>query len=567
MAASNGGAGRLLRRYGPIALVVVVIVGVIAFVGASGDDDDDDVQATGEEADASGLPLTFQEAEEQGRVDDIEWGDGCDTELGRIKIPLTDAAPCIEPWDESEGNGGATSQGVTEDEIVIALYKGEPDPLQQAIIEGAGADTDPNAIAQTATDYLRLLEDVYETYGRNLRIEVIEATGGPADATAALADAQKVIDLKPFAAVGGPPQTPAYWQELTNAGIVCVGGCSLAEPWDVIEENAPYLWPTGPNPDQADSHLLEMVGKQLVGKPVSFGGDEVNGQDRVFGWIQAETETGEYEARNDTFEQQFAEQYDGEIATRFTYIYDPSRSAEIASGAIARMKEAGVTTVILSVDPLIPGEITKEATAQNYFPEWVLGPSVLMDTTIFGRLTDQEQWSNMVGISLPAARAERELGDSYVVYEWYYGKAPLINSQAVQLPGPNTLLRGIHLAGPNLTPETFKQGLFRFPPGEQGLTYTYESWGDQLWDRTDYNGSDDVGALWWDAAATGEDETGNEGAGMVRYVDGGKRYLPGDWPTDPIPFFEEEESVTIYDTRPDAAPDYPPWPGSPAAGG
>jgi hypothetical protein len=53
---------------------------------------------------------------------------------------------------------------------------------------------------------------------------------------------------------------------------------------------------------------------------------------------------------------------------------------------------------------------------------------------------------------------------------------------------------------------------------------------------------------------------------MLRYVDGGKRFLPGDWPTEALPFFQEEGSVTIYTEAPDAGPDYPPWPGSPAAG-
>ena len=47
---------------------------------------------------SSDLPMTFQEAEEQG-VDDIDWGDGCDTDRGRIAIPVNNAAPCVEPWD------------------------------------------------------------------------------------------------------------------------------------------------------------------------------------------------------------------------------------------------------------------------------------------------------------------------------------------------------------------------------------------------------------------------------------------------------------------------------------
>jgi hypothetical protein len=568
---NSSGTNKMLRRYGPIALVVVVIVGVIVGVSVlgGGDDDDSDVAAT-ENGDGNGgsdLPVIFQEAEAEGRADEIDWGDGCDTELGRLKIPIADAAPCIEPFEEGADNGGATAQGVTEDEIVIALYQGEPDPLAQAIVEGAGADTDPADVNQTAQDYLRLFEDVYETYGRTFRIETIVASGQGNDSTAAIADAQKVIDLKPFAAVGGPAQTPAYWQELVNAGIVCVGGCSLAEPWDVTEDSAPYLWPTGPNPEQADSHLLELVGKQLVDKPVSFAGDEaLNGQDRVFGWIQAETETGEYDDRTAAFDQALSDEYGAEVATRFNYIFDPARAAEVASGAIQRMKEAGVTTVILSTDPLIPADITKEATAQNYFPEWVLGPSVLMDTTIFGRLNDQQQWSNMVGIALPAARAERELGDSYIVYDWYYGTPPGVNSQAAIMPGPHTLALGVHLAGPNLTPETFKAGLFRYPAGPTALTSTRESWGTETWDRDDYNGADDAGAMWWNPTATGESETGEEGTGMLAYVEGGKRYLPGEWPTEPIPFFEEEGSVTIYDARPDAPPEYPPWPGSPGAG-
>ena len=152
-------------------------------------------------------------------------------------------------------------------------------------------------------------------------------------------------------------------------------------------------------------------------------------------------------------------------------------------------------------------------------------------------------------------------------YEWYYGKEVPVNSQAVLYPGPTAFMLGIHLAGPNLTPETFQEGMFRFPPQESGLTRTRTRRGaTSCGPTTDYNSSDDTTAIWWDPTATGKDEAGNEGTGMLRYVDGGKRYLPGDWPTEPLPFFEEEGSVTIYTERPDATPDYPPWPGSPAAG-
>ena len=144
-----------------------------------------------------------------GNVDDYEWPDTCDTETGRLKIPIHNVYPCVAPWDETD-NGGATSPGVTADEIIVAVYKGQPDPLAQALVEDAGADTDPNVNHETELDYLTMYETIAETYGRTLRVETIEATGGADDATAAQADAQKVIDMGAFAAIGGPGQTPAW---------------------------------------------------------------------------------------------------------------------------------------------------------------------------------------------------------------------------------------------------------------------------------------------------------------------------------------------------------------------
>ena len=47
------------------------------------------------------------EAVAAGVEGDIEWGEGCDTELGLVKVPVANAAPCVEPWDEADDNGGA----------------------------------------------------------------------------------------------------------------------------------------------------------------------------------------------------------------------------------------------------------------------------------------------------------------------------------------------------------------------------------------------------------------------------------------------------------------------------
>jgi hypothetical protein len=557
----------VLKRYAPFIVVVVLLAVVVLVIGLVSNNDDDNngsSSTTTQPGANSDLPLTFQEAQAQGTEGDIDWGDGCDTTTGRLKIPVHNAPPCVEPWDDSQDNGGATSRGVTADEIVIAVYQGEPDPLQQAIVEGAGADTDPTKIAQTRIDYLNMFADMAGTYGRKLRVEVVKASGGPTDATAALADAQKVIDMGAFAAIDGPAQTPAWQQELVDNKIICM--CGTAESQPKVIASAPYLWPTGPTPEQADAHLLELVGKQLVGKNAEFAGDEaMHSKSRVFGWVQAETETGEYQARVDAFAKNLKDEYDGEIAATSTYLFDPNNAGQIAETVIARMKQAGVTTIIISTDPLIPKQITEEATKQNYFPEWVIGPSVLADTTIFGRTFDQRQWAHAIGLGIPTARTDREQGDSFTSYKWYYGKDVPVNSQAVLYPASARLALGIYLAGPKLTPETFRDGMFRWPPIDGQITAARVSWGNDEWPEVDYNDQDDATAVWWDPDATGQDEAGNEGKGMLRYVDGGKRYLPGEWPTDPIPWFVKEGSVTVYDETPDPPKQYPAWPGSPAA--
>ena len=251
---NSSGSSKALKRYGPIAAVAVVVIGAIVIFGGGDDGDNEDVDTNPDtEQAADGLPLTFQEAEEQGR-DDIDWGEGCDTDRGRLKIPIRNAAPCVEPWDGAD-NGGATAQGVTADSIKVVVYQGEPDPLQQAVVGAAGADVDPADTAQAFVDYVEMLGDVYETYGRTIDVEIVEASGGPADATAAQADARTIIDMKPFAVINGPAQTPVDWQELVDAGILCIGGCSLAEGWDTVEASAPYLWPATHAPEQADQHF------------------------------------------------------------------------------------------------------------------------------------------------------------------------------------------------------------------------------------------------------------------------------------------------------------------------
>ena len=50
----------------------------------------------------------------------------------------------------------------------------------------------------------------------------------------------------------------------------------------------------------------------------------------------------------------------------------PDQLQTDAPGLIAKLKSAGVTSVIFIGDPVAPRPLTKAATGQNYFPEWIV---------------------------------------------------------------------------------------------------------------------------------------------------------------------------------------------------
>jgi hypothetical protein len=67
----------------------------------------------------------------------------------------------------------------------------------------------------------------------------------------------------------------------------------------------------------------------------------------------------------------------------------------------------------------------------------------------------------------------------------------------------------------------------------------------------------DFAPIWWDADTTGiGNATGTPGKGVVRYVDGGKRYISGTWPKRQFEFFDADGTVIDFDTRQTPTPEY-----------
>jgi hypothetical protein len=552
-----------LRRYGPIALVVVVVAGLVGASFLGGDDGGDETSGQVEDAVPAGeLPdgvVTWTMAQEDDL--DATFPDTCDTETGRVAIPFFFRAECVA---ESDVDGGASSPGVTSDTItVVAWLPNDEDPIFGIVRQALGIDDTIDEVRETYEGMVEIFQQYYETYGRTVEIEFVEASGSMLDPVAARADAVRAAEFEPFAVLGGPLLASTWTEELHARDIVCLFCPGIGDP-------QPTAFGIQPAQSQIQEHVVNYVTTKLKDGTAEFAGDGSQGKDRVFGLLSL-AQSDSDERRAELYAEAFAEE-DIEIAENATFPLDPTRAQELATGIIAQMKDAGVTTVIVRADPITLPAFTREATRQNWFPEWVIGGYPFTDSSTFARTFDQEQWSHAFGLSFLPPNAPRDLVPPYRLYEWYHGDPPPADdSLFLTYPSVVLLFTGVHLGGPDLTPEHFRDALFAFPPTPDAVTQPSVDYGFGIWTdpddpddyEGDYAGVDDMVEIWWDPEAEGPDETGNEGSGLYRYVNGGQRYLSSEYTSDLDVFAPEGAPTLIEDPPPsEIPPDYP----SPAGG-
>ncbi len=546
-----------LRRYLPFIASVTVLALVVIGISLNQDDDPTTPKARPSAPPGNG-PVTLTDANRST----IDWGPNCDTQRGTVAVPLSYAPPCVTPFQGD--NGGATAAGVTADTITIALYQAQPDILQEAALSRSGSDESLATEAQTVQQYVDFFEAHYETYGRQVKLVIVKGTGSPDDDASARADAIKVAtEVKAFASFGGPGQTEAYAQELAARGVLCLGDCMLASSQQFVDQRQPNIWLTLPAVDQSAIHWAKFVDGLSGRRAVYAGDDALTKKPRVFGLVRFDESFAGFQEAGKQFLNQLRS--DGvKVAVDAPYELDLTRAQENARNTIAKMKSAGVTTVMFAGDPLTPSTLTAEATAQEYFPEWIILGAAYSDTTLFGRTYDKAQWKHAFGVSSLYVPTPQRLDQYSEILRWQTGQPPAAKTYKVLVQAPLIFYTALQLAGPNLTPDTFNAGLFRFPSAPTDPSQIHFSWGNHgIWPTTDYFGGDDATVIWWDPNATGIDEVGNDGTGMWRFADGGRRYLPTQWPKRAPKLFVAANSVTQFDRFPAGTgpPRYP----SPAA--
>jgi len=495
-------------------------------------------------------------------------GPQCDKERGRIKFVYQGWVPCVKPWPANADNGGATSPGVTATSIKVVVLKPPDETTNQSRSPIKNRATGQFAtVEDSVRDTLPIFEKTYQQWGRKVDVDVVEQSG--TDETAQRADAVKVVAMKPFAVIdltGGD----VFESSITTKKIIAIGGSA---PNKVSIAESPYRWPVAI--DFATTALLgaELIGKNFAGKPAKFAGDKsLQTKKRVFGTVRANSPSApDFQPAFDELKKYGATIAPGADLT-YTPPTDPSQIAtasdEVAPTLIAKLKDAGVTSVlVLPTDYQMIGSLTKAATNNDYHPEWIVMGVGYADIAALTRTFDQDQWRHAFGVSgLWVPVKDLTAGPSDVAFQWYWGPNAGAYSQGV-FADLELLFAGIHMAGPNLTPQNFKAGIFSRPStggaAEGHVTDAGRFYGKKAGLPYDeYLTGGDVAIVWWDPDTVGPSVAVNlpDAKGVYQFVNGAKRYRAGQLPSNVANLvFNKTSSISSVPTTPpdELAPKYP----------
>lgn len=482
----------------------------------------------------------------------------CDPATGRIMVPSVYAPNCVALWPETEDNGGATHHGVTAEEIVVAVYVGQVVAPPQGPLDALrSAELTDDEVAENRAGVVSTHQDLFETYGRRVRVEVLEATGTNSDAASARADAVRAAEeIGAFAVIGGPTGTDAFVEELVARQVLCL--CTANQPIEQYQRWSPYVWSGQMSPTQGQVLLAEYLDVRLAGDRARHAGDEeLRSRRRSFALVWFETSDGAYRSGTELLRDELADR-GIDLAVDLPYVYGTGDALPSdAEVIVSRLRAEGVTTVVFGGDPIMPIHLTRAATAQDYHPEWVMAGFTLLDVAGFARQYDQDQWERAFGLSLRLPPVDPDLvrtEDNLV--SWHLGEHL---SSYPEVYDWGRLFTGIHLAGPELSPESFRDGLFSFDPVSGHRTELGLSYGEDRWPWPDHLGADDVTEIWWDAEVIDPVASGEEVRGAYRYTDGARRFLPGELDEIEGALFDPDGTLMAFRDRPeeDRPPLYP----------
>jgi hypothetical protein len=441
--------------------------------------------------------------------------------------------PCVA-WSGGD-NGGATSRGVTKDTITVTFRDignplGDSDSELSKTAEKKGIIASPEATARTRAALLQYFNQTYQLYGRKVKIVTYKGRGdaikelGGTGQEAANSDALKVgQEYKAFADMTAISQP--YLDALVRQKVVAFGGLHL--PASYYTARAPYAWGQLVDCTALLDSAIDLITKRMppTGNAVRAGSAALRTKQRKYGLV----------IPDDAVYAQCIEEAGPRLAAAGVTITKEIRySLEIAKlqqetpNMAAQLKAAGVTTVLLVTDPILPFFLTGSATQQDFWPEWFVTGTVLTDADVAGQFYDQDQWQFAYGQSYLSDIRQGQASESYRAYKKIRPQDEPTLTRDLDYYSLLMLFIGLQGAGPNLTPQTFQRGMFAYPGSNGPL-------GHWSWGPDDYTAIDDAREIYYDRRAL---SAFNNQPGRYVSPNGDKRYR-GTWPAKdpgaPIP--------------------------------
>jgi hypothetical protein len=230
--------------------------------------------------------------------------------------------------------------------------------------------------------------------------------------------------------------------------------------------------------------------QKLCGGNAAYAGASLKGKPRKIAGIAPSNEL--YQVSATVFKQVLNAA--GCSVDNYSYTLDLGTESQQAENLVAQLKAKGYTTIICGCDPIFPVYLTGQESSQTYLPEFIEIGAALVDQDYVGQLYNQNAYAHAIGISPnePTVPYNQTIGyAAYKTVDPTTEPAFFVNQIYLQM---DMLAIGIQMAGPDLTPATYEQGMFKFPPrlGPAGL------WG---WDSEQFTVPNDFREVCWDPNA------------------------------------------------------------------
>ena len=418
--------------------------------------------------------------------------------------------PCVAYFKGD--NGGATTKGVTRDEIRVVMYTG----CSSSPTSTEYSDPDAQGVDRSVAAYLRYFNARFQTYGRRVRLWRASAPCGTPSAIVAYLDEQ----FDPFAIL---PPTNINWSDTAAEEAAERGILSVLDHGSrpLMHRRAPYVISYPPDLEGHAETTAQFVCSRLAGRPARFAGDvSMHATTRKFALV--------YEEYADTANRGADLIVDGvrkrcgptagEVEVFFNSFV--SRSDQQAQ-AIARMRTRGVTTLIFTGDEQT---FAFQADAQKWYPEWLHTSSTLSTDNSTRFFWPPGELAGSIGFTV--ARRLEDRDQMIWTTTAQEGCDCRVNGREQDYNHMLLLFTGIQAAGPNLTAANVDKGLHAIPPRpspDPRVPAAYFAPGN-------YSFIKDAAALRWDPTGT---RPGNQGTGCWRLAEGGKRYRAQDWADNP----------------------------------